>query len=48
MVASVTAPPHTHTFFKEADSIIYILADSQIVIWDELCLFIISCVLFIA
>ena len=33
--------------FEEADSIIYVPVDSQIVIWDELCIFINSCVLFI-
>lgn len=36
--------PH---FFKKADSIICVLVDSQIVIWDELYVFIISCVHFI-
>lgn len=34
-------------FFKEADSIIYVLVDSQIAIWNELCIFISSHVLFI-
>lgn len=34
-------------FFKEADSIIYVPVDSQIVIWNELCIFINSCMLFI-
>lgn len=34
-------------YFKEADSIIYVPVDSQIVIWDELCVFISSYVLFI-
>ena len=34
--------------FEEADSIIYVPVDSQIVIWDELCIFINSCVLFIS
>lgn len=33
--------------FEEADSIIYVPVDSQIVIWVELCIFINSCVLFI-
>lgn len=33
--------------FKKADSIIYVPVDSQIVIWDELCVFISSYVLFI-
>lgn len=36
--------PH---FFKEADSIIYVLVDSQIVIWGERSVFIINCVHFI-
>lgn len=33
-------------FFKEADDIIYVPVDCQIVIWGELCILISSCVLF--
>lgn len=33
--------------FKEADNIIYVPVDSQIVTWEELYILISSCVLFI-
>lgn len=44
IVASITA---LFPVFEDAESIIYVPVDSQIVIWDELCIFINSCALFI-